>query len=550
MKKILCVLRTSTIRQEIESQKSDMVNFLLSKGYQEEEIEWLLSKGASARSINKAYLEMLETIKRTIQNTPTIKCCAVWHLNRLGRKGRYLDEMKNWFIDNHIQLICKTPQMQLLNDDGSYNIGNNIIFSVYSSTIEGDTQETMDKTLRGKKYQKAKGLWVGERLNYGFTHTKDKHIVVDSEKMGIVQLIYSEYATGNYSQFSLSKELASRGIDISERLIHRILNNEIYKPYIDPEVFEKATAIKEGNNSNKTKESKHTHLALKIFRCQCGAAYIASCGRYRCLVSSMARRFPTETSKCEHPSIDSQVIDFLLWDVAKHLHRGYITTNSRESEKELRKQQEVIFQKLQHLEEEKEKKGVKLERAKDLYLDGDLTKSEYTHRKAEIEAEFGVITNSIEYFNKQMTLIGTQIEALHNPSYVEQFMLLASVGGIEDVDKQREIILQHIKNATIVNRTFNNHKATEIIIENNYGNIYRFIYDFKDRKANNFKERLYIINGDESVTPFGKFDIDNFYKKSYQTALMIESEEGRKIRQFLKEQGAGDDIIKSIEDNM
>ena len=46
MKKILCVLRTSTIRQEIESQKSDMVNFLLSKGYQEEEIEWLMSKGA------------------------------------------------------------------------------------------------------------------------------------------------------------------------------------------------------------------------------------------------------------------------------------------------------------------------------------------------------------------------------------------------------------------------------------------------------------------------------------------------------------------------
>ena len=78
MKKILCVLRTSTIRQEIESQKSDMVNFLLSKGYQEEEIEWLISKGASARSINKAYLDMLETIKRTIQNTPTIKCCAVW----------------------------------------------------------------------------------------------------------------------------------------------------------------------------------------------------------------------------------------------------------------------------------------------------------------------------------------------------------------------------------------------------------------------------------------------------------------------------------------
>lgn len=549
MKKILCVLRTSTIRQEIDSQKSDMVNYLLSKGYQEDEIEWLISKGASARSINKAYLEMLETIKRTILSTTSIKCCAVWHLNRLGRKGRFLDEMKNWFIDNHIQLLCKTPQMQLLNDDGSYNIGNNIIFSVFSSTIEGDTQETMDKTLRGKKYLKEKGLWVGERLNFGFTHTKDKHIVVDADKMSIVQLVFNEYATGNYSQFTLSKELVSRGIEISERLIHRILNNDVYKPYIDPEVYKKATAVREGNNCNKTKESKHTHLAIKLFRCQCGAAYIYSCNRYRCLVNTSTKRFPN-IPKCDHPSIDSQVIDFLLWDIAKHLHRGYITTYNKESVEELKKQQEVILQKLQHLEESKVKQGVKLDRAKELYLDGDYTKSEYQHQKSEIEAEFGVIVNSIEYFKKQVTLIETQIEALKNPSYVEQFMLLASVGNIEDVAKQREIILQHIKYSTIVNVTFNNHKATKIIVENNYGSTYRFIYDFKDRKAKNFKERLYIINSDDSVTPFGNFNQDAFYKKTYQTALMVESEEGRKIRQFLREQGAGDDLIKSIEESM
>ena len=156
----------------------------------------------------------------------------------------------------------------------------------------------------------------------------------------------------------------------------------------------------------------------------------------------------------------------------------------------------------------------------------------------------------MEYFKQQVILLDTQIEALENPSYVEQFMLLASVGGIEDVTKQREIILQHIKYATIVNVTFNNHKATKIIVESNYGITYRFIYDFKDRKANNFRDRLYIINSDESVTPFGDFNIDNLYKKSYQTSLMIESEEGRKIRQFLKDQGASDDIIKSIEDNM
>ena len=86
-KKILCVLRVSTDQQEIDSQKSDMLNFLTSK-YSEDEIEWLEAEGASAIKVDAKYLQMLDTIKSTISNSTTIKAVAFWSLNRLGRKKR------------------------------------------------------------------------------------------------------------------------------------------------------------------------------------------------------------------------------------------------------------------------------------------------------------------------------------------------------------------------------------------------------------------------------------------------------------------------------
>ncbi len=528
MKKILCVLRTSTLQQEIESQKQDMLSFLLSKGYQEEEIEWLVSKGASARKASKAYLQMLEQIKSICLTSDTIKSCAVWHLNRLGRIGKYLDEMKNWFIDNHIQLYVKTPEITLLNKDGSYNMGNTIVFGVLSTTIPSETEETMGKLERGKNYLRDQGLWVGELLNYGFTHTKDRHIVVDEAKMANVFTIYSEYATGNYSYYTLALEMTSRGVEANEKLIQRIINNDkLYEPYISTELIERVKQVKKANTTCKTTE-KHSHLATKILRCQCGAAFTSTGKRYRCLHSSCAYRYKTDGKG--HPSIYMKVIDFLLWDIAKHLHRGYLVVNNAESAEELNKQKAIILQKLNHLNAEIDKQTNKINKAKELYLDGDFTKSEYQHRKSEIEAVIDGINKNIDYFNSQLTLIDSQLVALNNPSYLEQLRLEVSVGNIVEAERQREIVRQHIKYGTIAFTEFNNHKATLIVIEDKYNHTYKFIYDFNCMKTPNFIEKLYIVNSDGSTTPFGTGDQDEYYRKAYQTALALEMNAAQEIR--------------------
>ena len=121
-KKILCIVRASTERQETESQKKELIEFCITKGFVEDEMEFIEVAGASARKLNKKYIQMLEDIKATLRTSPTIKAVALWHLNRLGRVKMCLTEMENFFVENKIQLYVKegfdTPLLKTERNNG------------------------------------------------------------------------------------------------------------------------------------------------------------------------------------------------------------------------------------------------------------------------------------------------------------------------------------------------------------------------------------------------------------------------------------------------
>ncbi|WP_337385905.1 recombinase family protein [Prevotella sp.] len=77
-KKILCIVRASTERQETESQKKELIEYCITKGFSLEEIDYIEVAGASARKLNKKYIQMLEDIKATLLTSPTIKAVALW----------------------------------------------------------------------------------------------------------------------------------------------------------------------------------------------------------------------------------------------------------------------------------------------------------------------------------------------------------------------------------------------------------------------------------------------------------------------------------------
>ena len=71
MEKILCIIRTSTVQQELISQHNEMNDYCISLGYSSEQIVFVESAGASARKLNEKYLQFIDQIK--------FPCLILWH---------------------------------------------------------------------------------------------------------------------------------------------------------------------------------------------------------------------------------------------------------------------------------------------------------------------------------------------------------------------------------------------------------------------------------------------------------------------------------------
>lgn len=150
MAKVLCIVRSSTVAQEIETQKKELIEFARTKGYNDSDMVFIEAQGASARSCNKKYIHMLEDIKNTILSDTEIKAVALWALNRLGRVESKLHEMKEFFVKNRIQVYCKEPSFKLLKEDGTEDTAGSMMFSVYAAMVKLDTEEMFLK-LKGAR---------------------------------------------------------------------------------------------------------------------------------------------------------------------------------------------------------------------------------------------------------------------------------------------------------------------------------------------------------------------------------------------------------------
>ena len=197
MKKVLCVIRESTLRQEVESQKMDMLPFLKSKGFNENQIEWMEVQGASAIKANDVYLNYLEDIK---ERSMEIGCVAFWHLNRLGRQKKYITMMEAFFKSNKIQVYIKNPDITLLDNEGKEKFEASLAFSIFAVMVESETEEMLGKFKRGKELNKREGRYNGGAVPLGFK-VEDRRVVVDPKTAPIIKSLYSMYVDRMTIQF-------------------------------------------------------------------------------------------------------------------------------------------------------------------------------------------------------------------------------------------------------------------------------------------------------------------------------------------------------------
>lgn len=536
MKTILCVIRTSTEEQETASQKKDMLEFCISRGFKEEDIEWIEVAGASARKQNEKYVQMIALIKSTILNNPDIKNCALWHLNRLGRVNSILVEMKNWFIENHIQVYVKNPSLTLLNSDGSVNSGTEIAWGLFATMVKQDTEEIFAKMRRGKKRNSEQMKFNGGcETRFGYRVDNSGYIVPDVKESKLVKLIYDEYVTGKWSAIKLAKELKSRGIkqrndkDITWIFVSKVLSDTAYigytdndnakshrkfTPIIDQDIWEKVKMIRENHIFKRTsKESKRTSFGVGVLKCSCcGSHYIANDKYYVCYKKKNTSKFNGACTDAAR--IRTDVFDELIWDIASTIHIGYLQNLDEKSITQYESEKAVLLQKMNESNNLLMKLTERKKRVVNLYADGELTEAEFKGKKGKLIADHIHHQNKMLEYGYEINRIDRTIADIRKPSkerIMETFLDVMNEGNRL---KCKEIILKHIKVAYLGNVVENGKKSVRIEIEANNGTKYTFLQHKtrNDAKQNN----LYVWSEQD-----GKFipHINGSYRKNILSDL-------------------------------
>lgn len=493
-KKILCIIRASTEQQETESQKKELVAYCITKGFAVEEMAFIEVAGASARKLNKKYIQMLEDIKATLLSSPTIKAVAIWHLNRLGRVESKLHEMKEFFVSHKIQVYCKNPDFTLLDDEGNESAAGGLAFSIFSATVKMETDEMFAKMNRGRERNRANGIFAGGKIKFGYTLDATKHFIINENEAKTIRLIFELYATGKYSFYTLVEELRARGITkngqkITYEMIQNALADEAYYkgingkiPLIDKKLFDKCAAIKANTIAVKrTKESRNINFAVGLLKCSCGNNFIASGDFYRCY-SKMNNNRKKKVVECDAPTIRRDVLDDLLWLVTRPLQQKFLMEKDTVSIEEQKDKINVLTVKVSTAQKElSDIKGRKEKLEDAYYVDGSMTEAQFKKRLAslhskELQTESQIRNYKLEIADTQKII--EQIELPTNDRYF-QSLILSDLDDNEPEHRKKikEMMFANIDKVTVKKLMKGNHKCVEITITSKAKLSFVFLYD-------------------------------------------------------------------------
>lgn len=546
MKRILCIVRASTIRQEVESQQSELLSFAQGKGFAADEIEWLISQGASARSLNKKYIQFLEDIKGIIKSSSTIRTVAMWHINRLGRVESKLTEMKDFFVANKIQVYIKIPSVTLLQDDGTLNDGASISFSVFAATTVTETKEMMAKFRRGKDRNIEQGRYNGGKLKYGYSIDENKRFVPNDIETKKVQLIFELYSSGQYSVYRLCEELKARGIARTDKTyftatsLFRILADEcytgsdpekrasktrierrVYQRIISDELYEKCRLVR-AKNYTIDKPREHFVPGSHLWMCpKCKHFLVYDAGYYKC--QYYYNRYLPESSRCTHTNTYcAKHIDPLLFENALIEHIKYLLSDKQAANENLTQEKAILKDKINAAQKIIDDVKEQTTLLTDAYIFQRIyTKEQYEQRQKRLEENIKEAKNDIARFRERISTID---RILTMPTDEESLFFEQMEQGLTNMTEQEKQLLvrRYIDHGTLFNVDKNTVKI-DIYLRCGIVKTYHYRNKQKNKKiydANNKAPYASIlpsfdIGNDYDVEGFTKYN--NYLKLIYDT---------------------------------
>lgn len=465
--KALIWLRVSTKKQELESQREELVKLALYDGWKENQLLYIEGLGASAIKMNELYNKNIESLISKINNKE-IDTVYIWEISRLARDREKFEEVLKALTNNKVQLVILKPQILRLYSNEKREKVDGITMMVFDFLKNMAEQEMIikkERFARGREANREKGKFNGGAYGplYGYEVIEGGYIKPNLNEKKLVNLIFSLYSSGKYSVRSLTDELNKRGYRVrngrklSDSKISNILSNTAYIGYnektgrvydaiIDKELFEKCKQIRQGNDLNiKSKESKNINLASKILKCKdCGNNYVNNGGKYVCYKSIKGSRF--EDGKCKnHVQIKVDIMDGLLWEVAREFEIEERKRYTQASIPELEEEVNICASKVEECNNRLKDIQIKKDRVNERYIeDTSFSKDERDKRLAKLDIAAKEVFEDWQYYTDKGLRVHEQIEKI-----------IAGAGyNIEDLEEvkpedKKEYVKKHISKAYI-----------------------------------------------------------------------------------------------------
>lgn len=429
MSKVLAIIRASTDRQETESQKLELLEYLKGFGYSKESVVIIEVAGASAYKKNQKYLMMLEKIKNDILADPDIKAVGLWNLDRLGRVDDCLIEMKNWFIKHKIQLYCKSPSLVLLNEDGTVNGGAEIAYGVFASLVKQQTEDLFNKWKRGKDRNKRNGKFNGGRYGagIGYTVNQDGYIIEDPEETKILLKLFKLYSEGNSLDY-VYKSAIKLGRKLTKCNLKVILRNEKYRGTLIPEdIFDKVQEIRKSRAySDKTRV--HRLYSGLVICPECRSTFVRHDKHLSCNHHTSEYKDHVKYCSCTI-TLREEMIDRIIRETSAFLEARDIVEGTTERKENIRSEIEEIPTRIEIQRSVIEGISKKLEKLTDSYVDGLISKEKMQEKANKIKSTEKEALKEIDNLRMKERLLQEELERIEGNS-------LYSINSIGELQKK------------------------------------------------------------------------------------------------------------------
>ncbi|MDQ6531182.1 recombinase family protein [Flavobacterium sp. LHD-85] len=361
MKKAIILVRVSTSEQDFQAQIQDLKYYGHSLGYKEFHI--IETKETAFADLNQKIgtTEMFNYIERN----PEYNTVLTTEISRLARRQSILHSIKEWCLNQQIQIYIKDLDFKLLDESGKITQQAEMIFTLFGLFAESEVKQKLERFQRKRKELMQLGLSISGKLLFGYnrmmTESEKNTLVINESQATIVRTIFNWYLNGlenvkNPSIKTISLECIKRGFHSythSKRNVNKLLKEQAYTGekttnnkrknpkfgivlneseyltsankirypvIIEEEIFNKVQDKLKSNITQGDKQTKHITLLSKLINCP-------SCGRklqgnyrinkgeqknsYRC--TSRGDSKPCSSTK----SLSMNLIDSAVWSLIK-----------------------------------------------------------------------------------------------------------------------------------------------------------------------------------------------------------------------------------------